>query len=171
MTDTTVYRWVKASERLPEKGGYYFVQIGPLKDKVLWPRQRLIEPPFGILDFEWLEEVPLSSLYPLQEAVEWCKKMEKESDDLGNNDGKESAIYFGKANAYYNCKLFLLSLLQREGDFGVSPNEQSQCYPDFEHTQFPGKKGSDIHSSDEEFSETFKAQSGPKTNSSNSNKQ
>jgi len=31
--------WVKASERLPNNGGYYFVKAGP--DKALWSRKRL----------------------------------------------------------------------------------------------------------------------------------
>jgi hypothetical protein len=32
--------WVKASDRLPEKGGWYFVKAGP--DKATWPRKKLV---------------------------------------------------------------------------------------------------------------------------------
>ena len=53
-------RWVKASERLPEIGGYYFVKCGI--DKVLWTRSRLVARTNMLIkeamevQLEWLDE-------------------------------------------------------------------------------------------------------------------
>lgn len=51
-----LYKAVSVKERLPEEGGMYFVNIGPLKDVACWTRSKILERVNeGLKELEWLE--------------------------------------------------------------------------------------------------------------------
>src|ERR1044071_9874937 len=64
--------WVKASERLPKLGGWYFVRAGKLKDKYLWPRMALLERHKEGVIFEWLDESAGEKEVDLLGFAEWA---------------------------------------------------------------------------------------------------
>lgn len=143
MNDTTVYIPVSVNTELPplekevichsENGFIYvltFFSSGSRTDLITSYRIN-----------NWLKPAPLSSLSPLQEAIETISKMEL--------DGQFSGHYHnGAAHMKHKIIFYLESLLQREGDFGVSDsntdgasvvslpsaygnsNEQCTCDPD-----------------------------------------
>lgn len=64
MDNNKLYRWVKASERLPEKenveyGGKYAIRYYSLGEIQLWTHYEVIEHQQAGYVFEWLEVAPI----------------------------------------------------------------------------------------------------------------
>lgn len=82
-------KWIKASEKLPDNSGYYFVKVGPLKDKTCWGRNKILErTKEGGVEIEWLDEIdPEERTFSVKEAVE----IHTDGVILGNKQGLHNA--------------------------------------------------------------------------------
>jgi len=97
-----VYRWVKASERLPEKEGYYNCKFWGEPEKIGYHNKRFMlghdTPVTNIDRLEWLEKIPINT-----EGEYWKKRCEA-AEKLISSFNHKAEVNFEVLNEWKQLK-------------------------------------------------------------------